>query len=299
MIQKYYWVLVVVIATAILYPLQKMIDNKWGVQKNEFKSEMTKSLIPYRVNVPDTTFLLPTVLNEISGLTMCPDPTYLGAVQDERGEMYLINKKNGKIAGSWDFGKGSDYEGLEIIDSTVYIVNSKGNITYGKLGDDEANSKVFKTFLNSDDDVEGLAVTRDKQFLLLACKSSRTKKNKNRKLYQFNIKTKSLDSIPFLELDNVQISKALGREKKTPYFSPSALAIHPQTGELFIISSPAHALIVLDEKGQFKSATNIDPSIHRQPEGITFDDKGTLFIANEAKSGAAKIQVFFPVGVNH
>lgn len=299
MFQKYYWVVIIVVATAILYPLQKFIDAKWDLKKENLSDELVQSKVPFHINAPDTTFLLPTALNEISGLSLCPDIRLLGAVQDEEGKMFFINKENGKVLDPWKFGKGSDYEGIEVIDSIVYVVNSKGNITSIKMGDAIENSKVFKTFLKSDDNIEGLTGSLDKKYLILACKSSRDKKYKNRKLFSFDLQSNTLDSIPFTILDNQQIATALGREKVTPYFSPSAIATHPQTGEIFVISSPAKALIVLNAQGNLLSASKLDPSVHKQPEGMVIDKEGNLFISNEARNGVAKIHMFSPVNLKH
>ena len=52
------------------------------------------TVLPYSINNPDTIFSLPDDLKEISGLSSYPFSENLYAVQDEKGRLYVINKKN-------------------------------------------------------------------------------------------------------------------------------------------------------------------------------------------------------------
>jgi uncharacterized protein YjiK len=60
----------------------------------------------------------------------------------------------------------------------------------------------------------------------------------------------------------------------------------------YLLSSKSKAIIVLDLNGNFLEGARLSPSMHPQPEGITIDENGTLFISNEGGNGVAKIYVF-------
>jgi uncharacterized protein YjiK len=75
-------------------------------------------------------------------------------------------------------------------------------------------------------------------------------------------------------------------------FSPSAIAVHPITGEIYVTSSKGKLLLVLDRQGRIVHLEKLKKSLHTQPEGICFDADGTMFIANEGKDGKAKIYKF-------
>src|SRR4029079_18374811 len=74
---------------------------------------------------------------------------------------------------------------------------------------------------------------------------------------------------------------------------PSAAAIHPVTGELFLIASVNHLLVVFSKDHEPKGVYHLDPKTFKQPEGLTFTPKGDLLISNEASnSGTPDILIF-------
>ncbi|MBK7408618.1 MAG: SdiA-regulated domain-containing protein [Saprospirales bacterium] len=76
-------------------------------------------------------------------------------------------------------------------------------------------------------------------------------------------------------------------------FAPSALAIHPLTGHLYLLSSVGKLLVVLDrETGAIIYVQKLKKSVHPQPEGICFDPDGTMYISNEGKDGNGLIHKF-------
>ena len=82
-------------------------------------------------------------------------------------------------------------------------------------------------------------------------------------------------------------------QEKKVRFKPSAAAIHPLTGRLFIISAINKVLVVADPNGNPEKIYKINPRLYKQPEGITFTPEGHLLISNESKDiGAANILIF-------
>ena len=75
-------------------------------------------------------------------------------------------------------------------------------------------------------------------------------------------------------------------------FQPSGIAIHPLTGEIFIISSVGKLLIILDRYGKVLDVKELDPVIFRQPEGICFSPEGEMYISNEGQGGEGYVLKF-------
>jgi len=75
-------------------------------------------------------------------------------------------------------------------------------------------------------------------------------------------------------------------------FGPSGIAVHPVTGEIYIVSAVGNVLIVLNRKNEIMHLQKLRKKVHQQPEGITFDQKGNLYISNEGKEGKGKILMF-------
>ena len=83
-------------------------------------------------------------------------------------------------------------------------------------------------------------------------------------------------------------------KKADKTFSPSDVAIHPKTGDYYVLEGKNPKLVILDAKGAIKTVHELDENYFSQPEGITFSPDGTLYIANEAGDDAANIlQVTF------
>ena len=77
------------------------------------------------------------------------------------------------------------------------------------------------------------------------------------------------------------------------HFHPSALAVHPISNDIYIMSSKGKTMIVLNNRGEIISFEKLKKKIHPQPEGIAFDKNGTMYISNEGKKGGnGRICVF-------
>ena len=77
-------------------------------------------------------------------------------------------------------------------------------------------------------------------------------------------------------------------------FKPSAACINPKDSLLYIISAINKLIVTTDVNGKFKGVYQIDASIFKQPEGITFTPAGGMIVSNEAADvGVANI-LYFP-----
>jgi hypothetical protein len=75
----------------------------------------------------------------------------------------------------------------------------------------------------------------------------------------------------------------------TLHFMPSAIAVHPVSGEVFIVSAVDHVLISCDPIGNITGYAVLDADTFRQPEGIAFLPNGDMLISNEAAGKVATI----------
>ena len=266
---------------------------------------------PYDLLTPEQTMEMPDALREISGLGISDDGDHLLAVQDEDGVIFVINRYTGEVEKEYEFWKDGDYEGIEVVGSIVYVVKSSGTLYEVKRGGepDQAVDK-YNFFLDSDNDVEGLAYDRANNRLLLACKAKAGhEKNYKRKkgIYAFGLEDKMLSEEPvyFISLDSVNNYLATDPNirklekiveffdpKESFGFSPSAIAIHPITGDIYVTSSVGKMLIVLHPDGRIMHIEKLSKKLYPQPEGLCFDPIGTLYISNEGKDGPGTILRF-------
>ena len=254
----------------------------------------------YRLDRPDTSFYLPSYLNEISGLGLIDD-SRIALIQDERGKMYVFNTITGLVDFEILFGKNADYEGIELVGNVVFVCKSNGDI-YKFIFDpakDEVESEEIKTPLKSKNDVEGLAYDPLNDQLLIACKGKgdvNDNEAKGKCIYSLNLKTQELIETPFFCFKKKDISAII--EKKYPDMklsdnvAPSGIAIHPISGKVVIIAHGGKALIVVNEKGEIDDYYPLNPSLFQQPEGICFNSSGDLYISNEVGTNRPNILKF-------
>jgi uncharacterized protein YjiK len=152
--------------------------------------------------------------------------------------------------------------------------------------------------------------------LLIACKGSPTIKDEadlsgNRAIYRFDLEEKELIKEPLFlinleELNSYrdessfskfsrQLAKTFRLVESETSFMPSGIAIHPEYGDIYLISSVGKLLIVMDRRGKIIDIHDLDPAMFRQPEGICFSAKGDLYISNEGQGGKGYILKFKPL----
>jgi len=248
----------------------------------------------YDLSAPDQKIILDDDLIEISGLTYFEN-NILAAVQDEKGIIYYIDINKNEIVSKFRFAKNKDYEGIALAHNYYYIISSDGDLySLNRNEIEDPHTEKFDTPLKAKNDVEGLAYDAHNQLLLIACKGDpKTKLNKpkGKAVYAFSLKNNSFELIYTINTNS--LTKFLDQNKsKDIKFSPSAIAVHPITRDIFILSYVDKYLIALTKKGRIKAAVKLDSRLFKQPEGICFSPTGTLFISNEGKGSKGNILKF-------
>jgi len=274
------------------------IVEKEPVEKAEYK-------FPFDLSNPDESQKLPKKLTEISGLSIA-DGGALYAVQDENGSVFKIH---GEDIDEIPFRKDGDYEGIEVVGEYVYVIKSSGTVyKISNLGTDDQTREDFNDFLSDEHDVEGLCYHKETNSLLLACKGSGEAENEKRAIYQFDLESNKIIEKPFFEISLEEIKAGIKRYAEEHNdeafiklikdkgdeltFAPSAIAIHPFTQNFYITSSKGKLLMVANSKMELIHIEKLDKSIHQQPEGLTFDKDGNLYISNEGKDKNGIIHKF-------
>lgn len=243
---------------------------------------------PYDIQSPTLTIHLATPeLKELSGLGPTDSTGILLAIADERGEVFFIDENNGgNVVKRILFREKGDFEGVEMVGTSIWAVKSDGDLfELWNWEKQPPTVDLYKTPLKKTDDIEGLAYDPKRNALLLASKSDPQNFNA-RMLYAFNLTEKKLlpEPVYFIHPQEVNDLVPYSEQEKRDAFSPSGVAIHPLNGDIYIISTALKRLVVLDyEKGHIKHAMRLDKQLMPQPEGISFDQAGNLYIGSEGK----------------
>ena len=175
--------------------------------------------LPYDLMDPENKVKLPDKLEEVSGLSYLGEQT-LAMVQDEKGKIYIFDMEKEEISDDHKFGTNGDYEALEIIDNTAYVMKSDGVLYEVKDYSRETPPvRKFKTPLSSRNDVEGLGFLEAEGKLLIACKNSPGIRDKTyrrkRAIYSFSLKDYTFDEEPFILIDLEKLRSLLMASAKT------------------------------------------------------------------------------------
>jgi hypothetical protein len=263
----------------------------------------------YNLSKPDNTYHLPLSLKEISGITSTGESS-IACIQDENGIIFIYDLLKREVIKSLSFYGNGDYEGITLVDKSIYILRSDGML-FEVSGFESEN---YKTLIYQTDipekDVEGLCFDRSANRLLIAPKSEPAKNSGNkdkRFIYAFDLKSKKLIRNPVFVFDlvlikkfamenSIKVPKNEGKkgDKKEPdiEFKPSAIGIHPITNKLYLISGMEKLLFIFDTKGNIEYIAKLDKDLFNQPEGITFLKNGDMLISNEGQNKNPKLLRF-------
>jgi len=268
---------------------------------------------PYNLSQPDLIKKLPEMLEEISGITYL-ESGVLAAINDEKGNIYTIEIEDDNID-KYDFGEDGDYEDIEFVNGELWVLKSNGQLTrvenYKK---EKKDNKIYNTPLTSKNDTEGLGFDPANNRLLIACKANAGLNDKSiaspeKAIYAFDLKDKKLSESPVYTVNEADLSKNTGKlpgwyMKLTNFFtgkinrfsrfSPSGIAVHPVTGNMYIISASDNYLVVLNRDGNYLYISQLERTLFAQPEGICFSPDGELYISNEANGGEPTLLKFIP-----
>jgi len=236
----------------------------------------------YDLNRPQVV-KLPDKLNEISGLSFYPKDSSLFAIIDEAGVLFkiILKQDDQPEVQHWRFSKHGDYEDLVLLDSTFYIMESKGNLVAVRFTNvNSVDVKEYSIPVEGKNEFEILYYDAAIKKLVLICKDCAADNKRKVSTWAFDPKSREYNEGPYT-IDAAVIAAANESTAKQK-FKPSAAAIHPVTGDLYIVSSVNKCLVISDTKGAVKKVYPLDADLYKQPEGIAFTPSGDMFISNEA-----------------
>ncbi len=260
------------------------IDDKYRWRNRAVKHY--QEFIPYDLLRPNAEMKLHDDLIEISGLTHLGEGN-LACVEDETGNIYILDDKTGKIKEKIKFHKYGDYEGIEKIGNEYFVAKSNGKLYKWSNGELEK----LETELGVENNVEGMCYDPFTDLMYLSCKElaglSEDDYDDARAVYAYDYKKDSLIETPrFLIYEDslmnyVQKVWSTGEEIPNILFKPSGIAVHPIDKTIYIINYIGRIIIVLNQNGNIHAVLPLSIQHFTQPEGICFDSDANLYISNE------------------
>jgi len=225
---------------------------------------------------------MPKGLTEISGLSYM-DGQRFASVQDELGKIFIYNVSSSSVEKEISFGAPGDYEGLAVVGEIIWVLRSDGKLfEVTNINAVKPSVKEYSTPLTTKQDPEGLCYDKKNNRLLIAIKGAEPGTENYKGIYAFDLNSKKMDQQPVFKIDlqNKVFGNSSDKKKKNT-INPSDISIHPISGDMYIIDGRNPQLLITDASGNIKKLYGLSSKDFAQPEGITFNPAGDLFIANE------------------
>lgn len=238
---------------------------------------------------------LPKSLREVSGIAWLSE-NKIATVQDEEGIIFIYDLSQKKVVDKIPFGEPGDYEGIALHQNDAYVMRSDGRIFEIKdFLDPQRKTTSFATAFTTAHNIESLTFEASTRSLIIAPKD-KDRADAYKGLYRIPLSSQSMEADPFLKIKmNDPAFKDFKKKKVHKTFRPSDVAIHPKTGDFYILDAVHPKLIIMEKDGTVKKVYELEEAVFAKPEGITFSPAGTLYISNEEGEGPANIlKVSFP-----
>jgi|GEM_PF-765206 len=280
--------------------------------RQEYSELMNKFRFPYILDKPTQVYKMPEVLREISGLGITKTGE-LGCIQDEQGVIFIYDTDQCEINRRIGYGKNADYEGVAFAGDDAFVLRTNGNI-YRVLAFDGGQPvrQKHKSLLNRKNNTKGIAYEPNKNRILAICKDGYARGDGNfieqLAIFPYDIDSNSVaDSVAYsLNIDQVKRYAELAnpetyrevfpmfyRSNLTTFpIYPSALAVHPKTGDIYITSGAGGLLFVLNNDGLLVHIERLREDAYLQIEGLTFRPDGTMLMASEGKDKPGELYEF-------
>lgn len=273
-------------------------------------SDSVRGQFSYQLTNPVRTFDLPPELTEVSGMAFANDSSLL-LIQDEIGEVFKLDLLTGETSRHIKFAGNGDFEDITTEGDNVWVMKSSGKLyRFSQEASKDADDKKWQPTLPDDADYESFCYLPCCQKLLAVGKEpvpvEGEENDWQRVIFQMDLADPTTPAIfQIINLKEVEAYLATyaaeeGTEalrdrfdpEKKKSFKPSAMAIHPQTGNMYLLASVGKILLVYSPEGLLLHVKSLPTDLFPQPEGMCFGPDGTLYISHEGVNDKARVHVF-------
>jgi 6-phosphogluconolactonase (cycloisomerase 2 family) len=205
---------------------------------------------------------------------------------------------------SWDLG--SKICNISTVDSTLLLVDDAKHIHFLNSPYDEAS---LTTLNLENEQFEATSVCfhpESHRLFLMTSNEERTEGYSSSSIYSYNLNQHKLNAQPLFSISGEDIEAfAIQNKLIAPHsdlsiiddtlesmnFTPSAIAVHPKTNEIYVLSRADHSLVVFNQFGDIVNFTSLDKTTFSNPSAMTFKKNGDLVITDGNMMNPTVIQV--------
>ncbi|MFM6935358.1 MAG: hypothetical protein ACKOXP_07930 [Flavobacteriales bacterium] len=282
--------------------LQKVgVENYYIKKASNFQKEDGY----FDLQHPNSVATLPMGVQPFSDVTLL-DSTHLVGLNQENGALYMYDLEAKSVSPflPWDFG--AKICNISNIDSTLLLVDDAKHIHFLSAPYDSSSLKTLN-LENEQFEASSMCVHKEtNRLFLIASNEEHVEGYSNSSVYAYNLNQRKLNAQPLFSISAEDIEAfAIKNNLIVPQsdlsiaddtlesmnFTPSAIAVHPKTNEIYILSSADHSLVVFNQFGEIVNFTSLDKATFTNPSAMTFKKNGDLVITDGNLMNPTVIQV--------
>jgi len=255
-------------------PLSMFAAHGWSVEE---LAAVALPGAPYDLLKPDSIYTLPELLREVSDIAL-GGPNTVYCVQDELGAVFEFDLIAEAIINVHRFTDLGDFEGIAVNGDRITILRSDGKLYTLDCITGELVSEQHYTLPSLN--YEGLFSNSNGDLFIVSKEAPVVGESNKRLIHRIHNNKQQLHRT----LDATEVADAFARTyptlaERNVRFSPSAAAVHPVTGQLYVLSASDRLLTVYDDT--LRLVIPLPAALYYKPEGLAFHTNGDLLISNE------------------
>ncbi|HSY62148.1 MAG TPA: SdiA-regulated domain-containing protein [Cytophaga sp.] len=222
-------------------------------------------------------------LREISGIAYHAATNTFAAINDEKGTVYILDANTYRVTNKYMFEEEGDYEEIQFAENDIYVLRSDGAVYKMQFdGKSISNVETFE-YTGAKAEYESFYVDTITNTLVLIPKQSKIGTKEKQTI------TYTINALNGTHAEQKEHTLKWRDLESNAMLHPSAVAIHPVSKNIYLLVSIEKKLLVLNASWKIIEEYELDHTYFKQPEGMTFDSKGNLYITNEGGEGSATI----------
>ncbi len=247
----------------------------------------------YNWHAPFSSLELPLGLSSIKNICIL-DSTRFVAIDQQSGSVVLLDELSGKLVGQLNLSPSFQFSSLAVYDSVLVLQDQLNQLHFlgapydstSEIGLNELSSELkFMSFCSH-------PIT--KRLFFLGDEIDKGEGRYSNYVYGFGLGNRKLREKPLFEIESEKIEQyALqmgivsqnafaqsSSEQSVFNFKPSALAVHPKTNEIYVLSQERAQLAVFNQFGEVVNFIPLSRSLANHPTDIQFHPNGDLIVIN-------------------
>jgi hypothetical protein len=281
--------------------------QKVGVENYYFKkaSNFQKEDGYFDLQHPNSVQTLPMGIQPFSDVALL-DSTHLLGLNQESGMMFVYDLNDHSVVPFplWDME--SKISNISTLDSTLLLVDDAKHIHFLSSPYDSSSLTTLNLENEQFDPTSVCYHKETNRLFLIASNEERTVGYSNSSIYAYNLNQRKLNAQPLFSISGEDIEAfAIQNNLMIPHsdisimddtlesmnFTPTAIAVHPKTNEIYILSGSDHSLVVFNQFGKIVNFTTLDKNTFSHPSAMTFKKNGDLLITDGNLMNPTVIQV--------